>query len=298
MGEIFPTWQTLVAIHDEAGRPSQYVSVMRDITEQRRSEQRIHRLAYFDNLTGLPNRELFFDRFDHAIQRATPAPTSGAVVSGPRPIQGRQRQPRVIRSATRPLKAVATRLRQLVRGEDTIARLGGDEFTIPFGISGKPPQHRADRATRWCRHSQPFEPAVTICTSAPAGISLYPDDGDDATALVKHADAAMYQAKASGRNNFQFYSAALSTRTSERVALEGRLHRAIQNQEFLLHYQPQFAADGRIVGVEALIRWDDPVEGPIAPNRFIPWREENGLIIPIGEWALRAACGQPARMAA
>ncbi len=292
-GEIFPTWQTLVAIHDEAGRPSQYVSVMRDITEQRRSEQRIHRLAYFDNLTGLPNRELFFDRFDHAIQRAQRQRQHLALL-----FLDLDRFKDVNDSLGHPvgdtlLKAVATRLRQLVRGEDTIARLGGDEFTILLESAGN------HRSIEQIAHkvvqalSQPFELGghhLHIGTSV--GISLYPDDGDDATALVKHADAAMYQAKASGRNNFQFYSAALSTRTSERVALEGRLHRAIQNQEFLLHYQPQFTADGRIVGVEALIRWDDPVEGLIAPNRFIPLAEENGLIIPIGEWALRAATGQ------
>ncbi|MCB1801080.1 MAG: EAL domain-containing protein [Gammaproteobacteria bacterium] len=292
-GELFPTWQTIVGVIGSHGRPDRFVSVLRDITEQRRSEQRIHRLAYFDNLTNLPNRELFYDRFGHAIDRAQRQRSRLALL-----FLDLDRFKNVNDSLGHPvgdqlLRAVSERLLRLIRSEDTIARLGGDEFTILLESAADDDAitHVAEKVVDAL--SRPFEIAEhTLHIGTSVGISRYPQDGHDVTTLIKHADSAMYQAKAAGRSTFQFYSPGLSTRTSDRVIMEANLHRAVSNDELLLHYQPQYDRQGGLIGLEALVRWEDPARGLVPPDQFIPLAEESGLIVIIGEWVLRTACAQ------
>ena len=292
-GELFPTWQTIIAIRNGGQLPEQFVSVTRDITEQRRSEQRIHRLAYFDNLTGLPNRELFFDRFSHAIERAKRQNNGIALL-----FLDLDRFKNVNDSLGHPvgdalLAAVAERLRKLVRGEDTIARLGGDEFTLLLESTSEDAQIANVAQKVIDAICSPFEVGKhTLHIGTSVGISVFPRDGEDATTLVKHADAAMYQAKSAGRNGYKFYAVSMTASTNEQLVMESHLHSAVKNREFVLHYQPQLTADGSVIGVEALIRWQCPGKGLLPPERFLRVAEQSGLIGVIGEWALRTACEQ------
>ncbi len=295
-GDVFPTVQTIVAVKDSNSKTSHFISVTRDVTEQRRVEERVQRLAYFDNLTDLPNRELFHDRLRHALQRAQrhagivallflDLDHFKAVNDGLGHLVG-----------DRLLKSAAKRLQGLIREEDTIARYGGDEFTVLLeSVKDKASiQNVAEKIIDAI--SQPFEiheHQLHIGTSV--GISCYPNDGIEVETLIKNADTAMYKAKAGGRNNYRFFSQDLAVVSGDHVELSGELRCALGNDEFVLYYQPQYSGDGRLVAVEALIRWQDPDRGLISPERFIPLANETDLILAIDEWVLRTACGQMQR---
>ena len=282
------------------------VAVVRDITSQKLDEERIHRLAYFDALTGMPNREHFIERADRELLRARRDNRKLALLF--LDLDGfKQINDTLGHSAGDALlRSVAARLRENMRAGDVMARpatgesslhcarLGGDEFTILMPNVDDIEFVRMIARRTQAVLSRPFrigEEEITI--SASIGIAMFPDDGIDAAALLKHADTAMYFAKDQGRNNWQMYDRTLTTKAVARLSLENDLRRGLELDQFRLVYQPQILAhDGRITGMEALIRWHHPMRGLVMPDDFIPAAEKSGLIVPIGEWVIRTACRQ------
>ncbi len=264
--------------------------------ERLRAEDRIRHMAYYDSLTGLPNRELFMDRLDQALAHARRTGTAMAVILMDldhfKDINDSLGHP----VGDRLLQEVATRLGKAVRNEDTVARLGGDEFIVLLTDIGKP-----DEAVRNATHAvdkirQQLQPGYeldghSLMVTPSLGIAIFPEDGDSAEQLIKHADTALYQAKGSGRDSYRFFSPAMNTAAVERLRMEGDLREAIRHQQFQVLFQPKVAIDdGRILGAEILLRWHHPERGNVPPDQFIPVAEDTGLIIPLGDWVMEQAC--------
>ena len=284
-------------IHDLNGQITGAVIVFHDITAAQAMAAKMAHLAQHDSLTNLPNRVLLNDRITQAIAFAKRHGTHLAVLFLDLDNFKHINDSLGHEIGDKLLQSVAQNLSACVRGSDTVSRLGGDEFVV-LVTEDKYAEDAAVTADKILSalaapHSIAGQ-ALHVTTSI--GISVYPADGQDAETMIKNADTAMYQAKEKGRNNYQFFKSDMNVRAVERQVIEANLRRALEQQEFVLHYQPKVnIATGTITGAEVLLRWMHPVWGMMLPDRFVPIAEDCGLIVPIGRWVLREACAQARR---
>ena len=293
-GEIYPQWQTITRVLDQQGQVVEYVALFSDITERKQQEEEIWHQANFDALTGLANRNLLVDRLERALAQARRNNNKVGLVfldlDGFKWINDTLGHD----VGDELLIEVANRISSTVRDQDTAARMGGDEFTVVIHDLNNMEKLRSvgEKLVGTLHHPFTLQ-GSTHQISGSAGITVYPDDGEDVQTLLKNADIAMYKAKQGGKNRYQFYSRHMQIDTQARMQMEADLRKAISANEFILHYQPIVDSDcGELVGAEALIRWIHPEKGLISPLDFIPVAEDSGLIVPIGEWVLREAVKQ------
>ncbi|MDP2367136.1 EAL domain-containing protein [Rhodoferax sp.] len=295
-GSLFWNELTLAPVRDDTGLVTHFVSLMTDVTERKLQEEQIERHALYDALTGLPNRHSLFERIDQLVAK----PPVGAQVVGVLLI-GLDRFSMVNDAFGHDagdalLRAVAARLLGALHPSDMVARLGGDEFVV---LLSKLVSEDVIAVTERIRAAltRPFPLSCgDVAVGVSIGVSLSPRDGCDAQVLIRNAEVAMQGAKTGAANSVRFYSEDMNRRTGERLAMEFDLRRALERGEFEIHYQPIIDTEsGRIVEAEALLRWNRPEHGMVAPDRFIPLAERSGLIVPIGKWVLFEACRQNAK---
>ncbi|NTV48826.1 MAG: EAL domain-containing protein [Geobacteraceae bacterium] len=279
---------------DEKGRTRLVTGTTLDITERTKAESEIRQLTNYDTLTGLPNRSLLHDRLKLAIAQASREHQLVGVLFLDLDRFKSINDTLGHRAGDLLLKTIAMRLSSCIRESDTLARLGSDEFVaLLIGVNTAEAISTVANKILALVSEPIYIDGQETFTSGSIGIAVYPMDGDDSYTLLKHADLAMYQAKELERNNFQFFSSEMNIKMVERMLLESSMRKALEREEFFLVYQPQVdARSGHITGMEALLRWQHPELGLLTPDKFIYLAEENGFIIPIGEWVLQTACRQ------
>ncbi len=292
-GSFYPKWLSISRVLDTHGNVTNYIGTFSDITQHKQDAENIQRLAYFDALTGLPNRLLLNDRISHALSMAQRSQTQLAILFMDLDHFKNVNDSLGHRVGDLLLIEVAKRLNSVIREEDTVSRLGGDEFIMVLqdsNVDGA--AHVAEKIMETLSHACLIEKQELVITPS-IGIAMYPTDGEDIDTLSKCADVAMYRAKRNGRNNYCFFTKEMQEHSVRRLKLENALHHAIERGQLTLHYQPQISlVSGKIVGAEALLRWSSPEFGDIAPAEFIPIAESSGLILPVGEWVLNSSIRQ------
>lgn len=293
-GEIFPQWQTIRVIRDDCGQLSHYVAVFSDISAIKDSEHELKHLAHHDPLTDLPNRLLFSDRVEQALASAQIHKRGCALLMIDLDHFKMINDSLGHNVGDRLLKAVASRMREMFGPGVTLARLGGDEFAVLVENCGQLVQAAALAQRIIDGLKEPFViDADQLFINASVGISLFPSDAQSAEQLLRNADSALFKAKSAGRNDYALYTEELTAHAQHRVETAFELRRALEQQELRVYYQPVHALQSsRLIGVEALVRWQHPQRGLVPPGEFIPIAERTGLIDEIDAWVMRQACQQ------